>query len=100
MTTFRLGMFIERGHVQHMTVMIQAQHRRLKSRAALAGMSLSDYLLCGVAELAALLQTPRVPLARRKSCEYEIRQPGRLVTHSRAGRTASLIARRPDREKE
>jgi hypothetical protein len=33
-------------------------------------------------------------------CEYEIRQPGRLVTHSRAGRTASLIARRPDREKE
>ena len=38
-------------HVLHMTAMIQirnvpdALHRRLKSRAALAGMSLSDYLL-------------------------------------------------------
>jgi antitoxin FitA len=39
------------GHVRHMTVMIQIRnvpddlHRQLKSRAALAGMSLSDYLL-------------------------------------------------------
>jgi len=38
-------------HVVHMTTMIQirnvpdALHRQLKSRAALAGMSLSDYLL-------------------------------------------------------
>ena len=38
-------------HVMDMTVMIQIRnvpaelHRRLKSRAALAGMSLSDYLL-------------------------------------------------------
>jgi plasmid stability protein len=38
-------------HACHMTVMMQirnvadALHRRLKSRAALAGMSLSDYLL-------------------------------------------------------
>jgi antitoxin FitA len=38
-------------HVHRMTVMIQirnvpeALHRQLKSRAALAGMSLSDYLL-------------------------------------------------------
>ena len=38
-------------HVKRMSVMIQirnvpdALHRRLKSRAALAGMSLSDYLL-------------------------------------------------------
>ena len=38
-------------HVCHMAVMIQIRnvpdqlHRRLKSRAALAGMSLSDYLL-------------------------------------------------------
>jgi plasmid stability protein len=42
----------------HMSVMIQirnvpdALHRRLKSRAALAGMSLSDYLLSEVRELA------------------------------------------------
>lgn len=39
------------AHVLHMGVMIQIRnvpdelHRRLKSRAALAGMSLSDYLL-------------------------------------------------------
>jgi hypothetical protein len=39
------------SHVKDMTVMIQIRnvpselHRRLKSRAALAGMSLSDYLL-------------------------------------------------------
>ena len=38
-------------HVNHMTIMVQIRnvpdslHRRLKSRAALAGMSLSDYLL-------------------------------------------------------
>ena len=38
-------------HVEHMSKMIQIRnvpddlHRRLKSRAALAGMSLSDYLL-------------------------------------------------------
>jgi len=45
-------------HVYHMTVMIQirnvpdALHRRLKSRAALAGMSLSDYLLSEIREVA------------------------------------------------
>jgi plasmid stability protein len=45
-------------NVIHMSVMIQirnvpdALHRRLKSRAALAGMSLSDYLLSEVRELA------------------------------------------------
>ena len=42
----------------HMTVMIQirnvpdALHRRLKSRAALAGMSLSDYLLSEIRQVA------------------------------------------------
>ena len=42
----------------HMTVMIQirnvpdALHRRLKSRAALAGMSLSDYLLSEIRHVA------------------------------------------------
>lgn len=41
-----------------MSAMIQirnvpdAIHRRLKSRAALAGMSLSDYLLCEIREMA------------------------------------------------
>jgi antitoxin FitA len=39
------------SYVQHMSVMIQIRnvpnelHRRLKARAALAGMTLSDYLL-------------------------------------------------------
>jgi antitoxin FitA len=45
-------------NVRHMTAMIQirnvpdALHRRLKSRAALAGMSLSDYLLGELREVA------------------------------------------------
>ena len=45
-------------HVTNMPVMIQlrnvpdALHRRLKSRAAMAGMSLSDYLLAEIAQVA------------------------------------------------
>lgn len=45
-------------HVLHMTTMIQirnvpdALHRKLKSRAALAGMSLSDYLLRQIRQVA------------------------------------------------
>ncbi|MBX9847048.1 MAG: hypothetical protein K2Z80_35095 [Xanthobacteraceae bacterium] len=45
-------------HVFHMTAMIQirnvpdALHRRLKARAALAGMSLSDYLLSEIRDVA------------------------------------------------
>jgi antitoxin FitA len=45
-------------YVLHMSTMIQirnvpdALHRRLKSRAALAGMSLSDYLLSEIREVA------------------------------------------------
>ena len=45
-------------YVFHMTTMIQirnvpdALHRRLKARAALAGMSLSDYLLSEIREAA------------------------------------------------
>jgi plasmid stability protein len=48
-----------RTYGQHMTRMIQirnvpdALHRRLKSRAALAGMSLSDYLLSEIRQVAA-----------------------------------------------
>jgi plasmid stability protein len=44
-------MFSTCDHVDHMSKMIQVRnvpddlHRRLKSRAAMAGMSLSDYLL-------------------------------------------------------
>jgi antitoxin FitA len=46
--------------VEHMSAMIQirnvpdALHRRLKARAALAGMSLSDYLLFEIRQLADL----------------------------------------------
>ena len=45
-------------YVMHMSVMIQIRnvpdglHRRLKSRAALAGMSLSDYLLSEIRQVA------------------------------------------------
>ena len=45
-------------YVYHMSTMIQirnvpdALHRRLKARAALAGMSLSDYLLSEIREVA------------------------------------------------
>jgi antitoxin FitA len=45
-------------YVEHMTRMIQirnvpdALHRRLKSRAAMAGLSLSDYLLSEIREVA------------------------------------------------
>jgi plasmid stability protein len=45
-------------YVFHMSIMIQirnvpdALHRRLKSRAALSGMSLSDYLLGAIREVA------------------------------------------------
>jgi plasmid stability protein len=53
-----LDMFSTCRHVFNMTVMIQlrnvpdALHRRLKSRAAMAGMSLSDYLLAEIAQVA------------------------------------------------
>ena len=45
-------------YVNHMTTMIQIRnvpdtlHRRLKSRAALAGMSLSDYLMNEIRQVA------------------------------------------------
>ncbi len=46
-----------------------ARHRRLKSRAALAGMSLSDYLLHEIREVAERpsLDELRARLARRSS---------------------------------
>ena len=54
----RIDMWATCLYVLHMTAMIQirnvpdALHRRLKARAALAGMSLSDYLLSEIREVA------------------------------------------------
>ena len=60
-------------YVFHMSAMIQirnvpdALHRRLKSRAALAGMSLSDYLLSEIRQVAErpTLEELRARLASR-----------------------------------
>jgi hypothetical protein len=55
----RVDMRIACEHASHMGVMIQIRnvpeplHRRLKSRAALAGLSLSDYLLGEIGRAAA-----------------------------------------------
>ena len=74
----------------HMTTMIQirnvpdALHRRLKSRAALAGMSLSDYLLSeirGVAERPTLDEL-RVRLARRSETTPSV-EPAQAVRAER-----------------
>ena len=51
-------MCLTKLHVAHMSKMIQLRnvpdelHRRVKSRAALEGMSLSDYLLAEIARVA------------------------------------------------
>jgi plasmid stability protein len=68
-------MFITCFYVRHMSAMIQirnvpdALHRRLKSRAALAGMSLSDYLLNEIREVAdrPTLEELRERLERRSA---------------------------------
>jgi len=60
------------SYIFRMTVMIQirnvpdALHRKMKSRAALAGMSLSDYLLGEISQIAArpTLDELRARLAR------------------------------------
>jgi len=62
-------------YVVHMSTMVQIRnvpdtlHRRLKSRAALAGMSLSDYLLSEIREVAArpTLEELRARLERRSA---------------------------------
>lgn len=64
-------------HVLQMTTMIQIRnvpddlHRRLKARAALAGMSLSDYLLKEIREVAErpTMEELRARLARRSRVE-------------------------------
>jgi antitoxin FitA len=63
-----------------MSTMIQirnvpdALHRKLKSRAALAGMSLSDYLLQQIREVAArpTLEEMRARLARRSPVSVSV----------------------------
>ena len=65
-----------------------ALHRTLKARAAMAGMSLSDYLLAEIKEVA-----ERPTLAEFRECLHK-RKPvavpldtARLVQEERAGRT-------------
>jgi hypothetical protein len=65
-------------YVDHMSAMIQirnvpdALHRRLKSRAALAGMSLSDYLL---AELRRIGDWPTVEELRQRLAQHSPTNP-------------------------
>jgi plasmid stability protein len=73
-----------------MSTMIQirnvpdALHRRLKSRAALAGMSLSDYLLTEIRDLAErpTIEELRARLERRSRVEPSIR-PGDAIRAER-----------------
>lgn len=68
-------------YVKNMSVMIQirnvpdALHRRLKSRAALAGMSLSDYLLSEIRDVAErpTLEELRDRLERRSRVTPSVR---------------------------
>ena len=68
------------SHALHMGVMIQirnvpeALHRQLKSRAAMAGMSLSDYLLGEVRQIAErpTLQELRTRLHSRPAANPEV----------------------------
>jgi antitoxin FitA len=76
-----------------MSAMIQirnvpdALHRRLKSRAALAGMSLSDYLLAEIPEVAErpTLDELRARLARRSGVTPSL-APAEAVRAERGGR--------------
>jgi plasmid stability protein len=64
-----------------------ALHRRLKSRAALAGMSLSDYLLAEIPEVAErpTLDELRARLARRSGVTPSL-APAEAVRAERGGR--------------
>lgn len=76
-----------------MPVMIQirnvpeALHRKLKARAALAGMSLSDYLLCEIREVAErpTLEEMRARLERRSPVRLD-ESPAEAVRAERDGR--------------
>ena len=64
-----------------------ALHRRLKSRAALAGLSLSDYVLDGIRETAErpTIEELRERLARRSATELAT-EPAEAVRAERDGR--------------
>ena len=64
-----------------------ALHRKLKSRAALAGMSLSDYLLQQIREVAArpTIEEMRVRLERRSPVSVTV-DPVRAVRAERDSR--------------
>ena len=80
-------------YAQHMSKMIQlrnvpdALHRTLKARAALAGMSLSDYLLAEIREIAErpTLAELRERLHQRKPVEAQL-DTARLVREERESR--------------
>jgi len=65
-----------------------ALHRTLKARAAMAGMSLSDYLLAEIREVAEqpTLTELRARLHKRKPVAVQL-DTARLVQEERAGRT-------------
>lgn len=77
----------------HMSKMIQLRnvpeglHRSLKARAAMAGMSLSDYLLAEIKEIEArpTLGELREQLHKRKPVTVEL-HTARLVQEEREGR--------------
>ena len=80
-------------YAQHMSKMIQlrnvpdALHRQLKARAAMAGMSLSDYLLSEIREIAD--RPTLVEMARRLSQREPVSGPidtARLVREERDSR--------------
>ncbi|MFY9984054.1 MAG: hypothetical protein WAM44_02605 [Chthoniobacterales bacterium] len=83
-------MFVTRIHAYSMSAMIQirnvpdALHRRLKSRAALAGMSLSDYLLAEIRQAAErpTLEELRARLERRSSVSPTV-SPAKAVRNER-----------------
>jgi hypothetical protein len=72
-----------------------ALHRRLKSRAALASMSLSDYLLNEIREVAErpTLDELRARLERRSSATLPV-EPAEAVRAERDGREVRPIRRR------
>ena len=81
------------NYAQHMSKMIQirnvpdALHRRLKARAAMAGMSLSDYLLSEIREIAEqpTLAELNERLSKLKPVSAEI-DSARLVREARDSR--------------
>ena len=77
-------------HVMHMSVMIQIRnvpetvHRTLKSRAALASMSLSDYLLGEIRQVAArpTLEEMRARLESRSTVTLSM-EPADILREER-----------------